>query len=81
MECASLSLPRRAQELWPGLLALGVFIVALWAQPNALVGVFYDDGIYVVLAKALAEGEGFRYIHMPGAPSNLCSPVNTRSTA
>lgn len=32
------------------------------------VGVFQDDGIYVVLAKALATGEGYRFIQMPGAP-------------
>ena len=69
-----MSLPRRAEDLWPGLLALGVFIVALWAQTNALVGVFYDDGIYVVLAKALAEGEGYRYIHMPGSPPAVHYP-------
>jgi hypothetical protein len=30
--------------------------------------VFQDDAIYVVLAKALASGEGFRMINMPGAP-------------
>lgn len=62
-------------EFWPGLLALGVFAVSLWAQPSALVGVFYDDGIYVVLAKALAEGEGYRYLHLPGAPPGVHYPI------
>ncbi|MEP7344572.1 MAG: hypothetical protein ABI877_04880 [Gemmatimonadaceae bacterium] len=33
------------------------------------VGVFQDDGIYVVLAKSLATGEGFRFLQMPGAPN------------
>ncbi len=66
---------RGHHELWPGLLALGVFAVALWAQPHAFVGVFYDDGIYVTLAKALAEGEGFRYVHLRGAPSGVHFPV------
>src|SRR5436190_17278816 len=60
---------------WPLLFALGVFVVALWAQPRALVGAFYDDGIYVVLAKALAEGHGFHYIHLPGAPPAVHYPV------
>lgn len=32
------------------------------------VGVFQDDGIYVVLAKALANGDGYRYTNIPGAP-------------
>ena len=47
----------RLHELFPGLLGLRVFGVALWAQPRAFVGVFYDDGIYFVL---LAEGEWYR---------------------
>ncbi|MFN8581767.1 MAG: glycosyltransferase family 39 protein [Gemmatimonadaceae bacterium] len=33
------------------------------------VGVFQDDGIYVVLAKSLATGEGYRFLQMPGAPN------------
>ena len=70
-----MSRDRGLHEFWPGLLALGVFAVSLWAQPAALVGVFYDDGIYVVLAKALAEGEGYRYLHLPGAPPGVHYPI------
>ncbi|MFN8570945.1 MAG: glycosyltransferase family 39 protein [Gemmatimonadaceae bacterium] len=33
------------------------------------VGVFQDDGIYMVLAKSLATGEGYRFLQMPGAPN------------
>jgi hypothetical protein len=40
------------------MVGLVVFAVALWAQTSAMVGVFYDDGIYVAIAKALAEGSG-----------------------
>jgi hypothetical protein len=36
--------------------------------PNWPAGVFQDDGIYVVLGKALAGGEGYRYLNLPGAP-------------
>jgi hypothetical protein len=32
------------------------------------VGIFHDDGVYLVLAKALASGNGYRYLHLPGAP-------------
>ncbi|GAC1517078.1 MAG: hypothetical protein NVS1B4_15920 [Gemmatimonadaceae bacterium] len=32
------------------------------------VGVFYDDALYVILAKALASGEGYRFLNLPGAP-------------
>ena len=43
--------------------AIAVLTIAPWP-----VGVFQDDAIYVVLAKALATGEGFRMINMPEAP-------------
>ena len=61
--------PSRLQALIP--LALGVFaascvMLAIGPWP---VGVFQDDGIYAVLAKSLATGEGYRFIQMPGAPN------------
>ena len=59
---------------WPAVLALGVFAVALWAQTDALIGVFYDDGIYVSTARNLVEGEGYRSAHMPGAPAAVHYP-------
>ncbi len=67
---------RKPLELsWPAVFGLGVFLLALWAQTTALVGVFYDDGIYVTGAKALAEGYGYRNIHLPGAPPMVHYPV------
>lgn len=65
----------RVPGWWPIALGVAVFIVALWAQPGALVGTFYDDGIYVVLAKALATGEGYRNLHLPGAPPGVHYPI------
>ena len=32
------------------------------------VGAFNDDGVYVALGRALAEGSGYRLIHLVGAP-------------
>jgi hypothetical protein len=55
-------------------LALGVFALALWAQHGAMIGVFFDDGIYVSLAKALGEGHGYRSVHLPGAPPAVHFP-------
>jgi hypothetical protein len=46
-------------------IALGIALLTVTPWP---VGVFQDDAVYVVLAKALATGEGFRMINMPGAP-------------
>lgn len=74
MSSDSLSWRKRAEAVWPQLFALAVFALALWAQSDAMVGVFYDDGLYVVLAKALAQGEGYRYIHLPDAPAAVHYP-------
>lgn len=46
--------------------ALAAGLVALSPAP---VGVFWDDAVYVITAKAIATGEGYRYIHLPGAPA------------
>lgn len=48
--------------------------VQAWAATDAPVGVFYDDGLYVLLAKGLGEGEGYRYLNLPGAPPGVHYP-------
>lgn len=50
------------------LVAAVALAIAFLAIPNWPAGVFQDDGIYVVLGKALATGEGYRYLNLPGAP-------------
>lgn len=57
-----------------GAVALVVLGVNLWATTDAPVGVFYDDGIYAVLAKSLATGEGYRYLNLPGQPPAVKYP-------
>lgn len=57
--------PDRVAPLVLGALVLAVAVLTITPWP---VGVFQDDGIYVVLAKALASGDGYRMINMPGAP-------------
>jgi hypothetical protein len=57
--------PDRIAPLLLGALALAVAVLTVTPWP---VGVFQDDAIYVVLAKALASGDGFRMINLPGAP-------------
>jgi hypothetical protein len=59
----------RLERLAPWLLVAIVLATALWASQPYAVGVFHDDGVYVVLGKALASGEGYRYLNLPGAPS------------
>ncbi|MBK8061272.1 MAG: hypothetical protein IPK33_26260 [Gemmatimonadetes bacterium] len=50
-------------------LVVAVLTIAPWP-----VGAFQDDAIYTVLAKALATGEGFRLINLPGSPHNTHYP-------
>lgn len=50
------------------LAAIALMAVVLSIEPFP-VGVFQDDGIYTVLAKSLATGQGYRFIHMPDAPN------------
>ena len=41
---------------------------------GSLVGVFYDDGVYLALARSLAEGHGYRLLYLPGAPGAVHYP-------
>jgi hypothetical protein len=43
--------------------------VALSVVSPYVVGAFQDDGIYVILGRAIASGAGYRYLHLPGTPS------------
>ncbi len=46
-----------------------VLAVALAMVDTLPVGVFFDDGMYVILAKSLATGRGLRWLQLPGAPA------------
>jgi hypothetical protein len=50
--------------------AFAVAIVHLLFRLSAgfLTGALNDDGVYVVLGKAIAQGDGYRSIHLVGAP-------------
>lgn len=56
---------------WPlSLAGMGAFALAIGLAviDHYPVGVFHDDAMYVILARALATGEGYRYLNIPGAP-------------
>jgi hypothetical protein len=58
--------------------AAGVLVavvhVLLRLSAGFLVGALNDDGVYVVLGKAIAQGEGYRSIHLVGAPVQVRYP-------
>src|SRR5690349_24054015 len=62
-----------ATRTWPAWL-LPLLVGALAFAAGALiieayvVGVVHDDGMYVILAKSLATGRGYRWLNIPGAP-------------
>lgn len=58
----------RLDRLLPVAMAALVLLVALLTVTPWPVGAFQDDAIYTVLAKALATGEGYRMINLPGSP-------------
>jgi hypothetical protein len=60
--------PRLAGAV-PLLVAVCTAAVAIWAIEPWPVGVFQDDGIYAMLGKAIASGEGFHYLNLPDAPA------------
>ena len=57
-----------AERALPWIAALVALVVGLAVLDASPVGVFYDDGMYVVLAKSLATGHGYRWLNLPGAP-------------
>ena len=62
---------RVAMPSWAAPVAVGLvtLLIAMSVVRPYVIGAFHDDAIYAILARALATGEGYRYIHLPGAPS------------
>jgi len=58
----------RVERVLPVVLFALVLVVASMTVTPSPVGVFEDDAAYTVLGKALAEGDGYRFINLPGAP-------------
>jgi 4-amino-4-deoxy-L-arabinose transferase-like glycosyltransferase len=46
--------------------AAPVLLCILLILPHWPVGLFFDDGIYLILGRSLAAGEGLRYLNLPG---------------
>ncbi len=44
-------------------------LLGFFAMSDVPIGVFQDDGHYAILARAIANGDGYRYMNLPGAPA------------
>ena len=53
----------------PLLAAAAVFAIGATMIDGQAVGALRDDSMYVELAKALATGQGYRWLNLPGAPA------------
>lgn len=58
----------RDRQSLVGTLAVAA-LLGLFAMNDVPLGVFQDDGHYLILARALAVGDGYRYANLPGAPA------------
>ena len=56
-------------------LALVLIVLGAWRLVPRVSGVFHDDAIYVITAKALARGDGYHLINLPGAPPQTKYPI------
>ncbi|MEW6660477.1 MAG: hypothetical protein AB1424_17665 [Thermodesulfobacteriota bacterium] len=65
----------RRDKLIAFLLAAVVLIAGYWWMVIGVCGIFHDDAIYVSTAKALATGQGYRLINLPGAPFQTKYPL------
>lgn len=54
--------------------ALATSASAFALMTSDLIGFFFDDAIYALVAKAIAEGKGFVYPHLPGEPAAIHYP-------
>jgi len=57
-----------AKRLIPTLVVVLAILAGVHAIDASPLGVFYDDAHYAILARALAFGDGYRYVNLPGAP-------------
>lgn len=64
------SLDRRA----PYIAALIALVAAFATMTSHPIGGFNDDGIYLLTARALAEGQGYVYPQLPGTPPAIHYP-------
>lgn len=63
------------REVKTGLItAAATLAVGILTLNQALVGVFYDDGLYAGLAKALGSGHGYVHPNLPGMPAAVHYP-------
>ncbi|MGE5306521.1 MAG: hypothetical protein ACM3TN_24700 [Alphaproteobacteria bacterium] len=57
------------------LLSLLICAVGYWSLQTNIIGLYHDDGVYVVTARSLSEGAGYRIVSLPGSPPQTKYPI------
>ena len=65
---------RALEHRAPWVAAILALIAAIATMTSDPIGVFNDDGLYLLTAKALAEGQGYVYPQLPGTPPAIHYP-------
>lgn len=65
---------RALEHRAPWVAAILALVAAIATMTSDPIGVFNDDGLYLLTAKALAEGQGYVYPHLPGTPPAIHYP-------
>jgi len=58
----------------PAIIGVAVATVLFVLFKPFPIGVAQDDGLYMILAKAISTGQGYRFINLPGAPAGVHYP-------
>ena len=66
---------RRADAIAALAIAAAMLIGGWMRMTPGVAGAFHDDGVYALTAKALANGDGYRLIQLPGAPPQTKYPI------
>lgn len=57
------------------LLSFLICSVGYWGLQKEILGIYHDDGIYVVTAQSLSYGTGYRILSLPGSPPQTKYPI------
>src|SRR4051794_11358107 len=55
-------------------LGLLIAIAGLYGIDRQVLGLFHDDGIYVVVAKSMSDGDGYHIVSLPSSPPQTKYP-------
>jgi hypothetical protein len=71
--CLTLEKPKVTRLMLAGVLVTAALVYLVLLRPEGF-GSYHDDGMYAVLAKALATGQGYKVISLPFDPDQTKSP-------